>query len=375
VADQALAGRAAADRADPGPVAAVIAPAPPPVSAPPPAGPIPAVAAVRRRRRRRRGAGLILLAVVIIAAAVIVVALRGHGGGAPAADRAGASGPRRAAARAGRQAVAWVTTQVGRSVVVGCDPHLCAALQTAGRPASSLVPLTPGAASPLDATVIVATAADRARLGAALAGTDAPGVLARFGPGAAQVQVRVVAPHGAAAYQTSLHSDQLGREQAGTALLSNSRIELSTAARADLASGAVDSRLLLTLPALAAVHPIQVLGFGGRGPGASAGMPLCWVRLGSTPPAGMKKSAYIGWLRGFVRGQRPPYDGATWAARDGAATVINIRFSSPSPLGLIGSKSPGSASPSSKPSKKPRSSKSSKPGSKNGGKNAKKKSG
>jgi hypothetical protein len=221
----------------------------------------------------------------------------------------------------------------------------------------------------------VATAADRARLGAALADTDAPGVLARFGSGAAQVQVRVVAPHGTAAYQASLHSDQLSREQAGTALLSNSRIELSTAARADLASGAVDSRLLLTLPALAAVHPIQVLGFAGRGPGASAGMPLCWVRLGSTPPAGMKKSAYIGWLQGFVRGQRPPYDGATWAARDGAATVINIRFSSPSPLGLIGSKSPGSASPGGKRSKKPGSSKSSKSTRKNGGQNAKKKSG
>jgi hypothetical protein len=301
----------------------------------------------------------------------VVLPKRG-GGGTPAPDRAGASGARLAAARADRQAVAWVTAQVARTVVIGCDQRLCAALQSSGRPASSLVALTPGTASPLDANVIVATAAVRARLGAALAAADAPGVLAQFGSGPAGVQVRVVAPHGAAAYQTSLSADQVSREQAGTALLSNTRIDLSTAARADLASGAVDSRLLLTLPALAAVHPIQVLGFGGRGPGASAGMPLCSVRLGSTPPAGMKKAAYIGWLRAFVRGQKPPYDGATWAARDGAVTVINIRFSSPSPLGLIGSQSSPSGSPSSKPSKKPGGSKSGKGGKHStGGKSAK----
>jgi len=41
----------------------------------------------------------------------------------------------------------------------------------------------------------------------------------------------------------------------------------------------------------------------------------------------------VAWLRGYVRGQRPPYDGQTSAS----GSVVTIQFSSPSPLGLLSS--------------------------------------
>jgi hypothetical protein len=96
-------------------------------------------------------------------------------------------------------------------------------------------------------------------------------------------------------------------------------------------AGAVDSRLLLLLPALATVHRVRVLGFADAGPGAGPAVPLRAARLAAAAVPGLTRAGYVAWLRGYVRGQRPPYDGQT--AVSGA--VVTIRFSSPSPLGLL----------------------------------------
>src|SRR5262249_38936676 len=85
------------------------------------------------------------------------------------------------------------------------------------------------------------------------AASSPPAVLAWFGSGTGAITVRVVAPHGAAAYQTALHADLAARKISGAALLNYSRVTVSATARSQLVAGQVDSRLLLAL-ALPAGH-------------------------------------------------------------------------------------------------------------------------
>jgi hypothetical protein len=227
-----------------------------------------------------------------------------------------------------------VAAQVSRAAIVACDPAMCAALQAAGLPAADLLVLGTDTPDPMGADLVVATPAVRSQFGARLASVYAPTVLARFGTGAAGIAVRVIAPGGAEAYRVLLAHDDLARRKVAAQLLSNPGVRMSAAARAQVLAGQVDSRLLLLLPALAAVHPVQVLAFADAGPGADPMVPLRSARLaGSAVPPGLSQAAYVAWLRGYVRGQRPPYDALTSVA----GSVVTIQFSSPSPLGLIGS--------------------------------------
>ena len=239
-----------------------------------------------------------------------------------------------AAARARAAAAAWVGAQVSRAAIVACDPAMCAALQAAGLPAADLLVLRTGTPDPLGADLVVATAAVRSQFGARLAGVYAPTVLAQFGTGAAGIAVRVVAPGGAQAYRASLARDELARRNVAAQLLSNPGVQMSPAARGQVLAGRVDSRLLLLLPALATVHPVEVLAFADAGPGADPAVPLRAARLaGSAVPPGLTEAGYVAWLRSFVGGQRPPYDGQLSVS----GSVVTIQFSSPSPLGLLSS--------------------------------------
>jgi hypothetical protein len=71
-------------------------------------------------------------------------------------------------------------------------------------------------------------------------------------------------------------------------------------ARAALAAGQVDARLLITLAALAANEPVWVDGFGGRGPGESPGLALRTAAI-AAPAATARR------MLAFVRAQRSPY--------------------------------------------------------------------
>jgi hypothetical protein len=230
----------------------------------------------------------------------------------------------------------WVAQQISRDAVVACDPQMCSALQAKGIPAVKLLTLGKATASPLAAQVVVATSAVRSQFGSQLASLYAPSVIARFGSGPDQVNVQVIAPHGAAAYLAALRQDVAARMKAGAELLANKRIAVTPAARELLQSGEVDSRLLIMLPAMAAVHPIQILAFGDPGPGASPGIPWCSAELsGSGQAAGMTDASYASWLTSFLRAQLGPFAGSMVMLRHGDQPVVSVQFPRPSPLGLL----------------------------------------
>jgi hypothetical protein len=235
-----------------------------------------------------------------------------------------------------QMAAQWVGQQISHSVIVACDPVMCAALKAQGMPTSNLLTLRSTTASPRGAELVVATPAVRSQFGSRLDSVYAPSVIAGFGSGPNQVNVQVVAPDGAAAYLAAVRVDVAARSAAGAQLLANARIELTAQARMQLKAGQVDSRLLIMLPAMAAVHPIQILAFGDPGPGASPGVPLCSADLsGSSRAAGMTDASYLSWLTGFVRAQPVPFAGRAVMLEQGNEPVVQLEFSRPSPLGLL----------------------------------------
>ena len=203
-------------------------------------------------------------------------------------------------------------------------------------PAANLLVIQSSTTSLLDAQVVVATPAVRGQFGGRLDSVYAPSVMASFGSGSGRVDVQVVAPDGAAAYLAALRQDVAARQAAGAQLLANKQIAVAAQARPQLAAGEIDSRLLILLPALAAVHPIQILAFGDPGPGASPGVPWCSADLsGSGRAAGMADASYVSWLTAYVRAQLLPFAGSIITLTQDDQLTIRIEFSRPSPLGLL----------------------------------------
>jgi hypothetical protein len=114
------------------------------------------------------------------------------------------------------------------------------------------------------------------------------------------------------------------------------RIHAGDAAMQELRTGMVDSRVLITLAALAASHPVKVMAFGGAAPGAAAGVPLREMEItGATGPA--QRTAELRRMRSFVLAQRAvflPAHVTLVRLADGAA-ALRIEFGAPSPLGLL----------------------------------------
>jgi hypothetical protein len=234
-----------------------------------------------------------------------------------------------------------VAGQASADAVVACDPAMCAALQAGGVPAGRLLVLTPARADPLGSDLVVATPAVRAQFGARLAGVYAPVTLAAFGSGAGRIDVRVVAPDGAAAYRTQLAADLRARRAAGATLLRNHSIHVAGAARPPLAGGEVDPQLLVTLAALSHVYPVEIVSFGGSGPGASAGVPLPSADIAGTAPPGGGKTASLASLRAFFRAQRTPYlpSSLEIVRIPPSGAVLRVEYRVPCPLGLLGTRS------------------------------------
>ncbi len=297
---------------------------------------------LERRPLRQRILGALVAVLVVFAAGGLTVALIRHssparpargGNGSATSSPAGLASVR-AAAAARQGAAAWIATQVSHSTVVSCDPAMCAALQARGFPAGDLMTLGPGTGDPLGSAVVVATAAVRSLFGARLITVYAPTVMASFGSGSAQIDIRVYAAGGAAAYLAALRADQAARQHIGRLLLGNSRITAPAAARQQLAAGQVDSRLLITLGTLSHQDPVRIVAFGDSGPRASTGMPLRAVELAS--PAGAK-SGYLPSVLALLRAQQAPYVASSIALTrlaDGQQ-VIQVVFDAPSPLGLL----------------------------------------
>ena len=162
----------------------------------------------------------------------------------------------------------------------------------------------------------------------------APTVIASFGSGSARVDVRVYAAGGAAAYLAALRADKQVRQSLGGVLLRNSRVSATPAARAQLAAGQVDTRLLAILATLCGQGPVSIVAFGDSGPGASSGIPLRAAELASPPGA---KAGYLPSTLALLHAQQPPYlaNSATLARLSDGLQVVRIEFAAPSPLGLL----------------------------------------
>ncbi len=292
--------------------------------------------------RRRLVLTLVAGAIVVVVAGAVFVGLSGqtgtiatHGKAAESKGR-GASGLS-AIANVRTQTAAWVARQVSQDAIVACDPVMCRSLQAQGLAAQNLLTLQASASDPLGSDVVVATAAVRSQFGSRLAGVYAPAVMASFGTGNARIDVRAVAPDGTAAYLAALRSDQVARQNAGMELAHNAGITMAPAAARELTAGQVDSRLLITLAAIAARNPVRLAGFGGAAQGASPGIPL---RSADISAAGSSGAAGLASDLTFVRAQLPPYRPllAQVVRTTGGNSALHIDFGAPSPLGLLGAR-------------------------------------
>lgn len=308
--------------------------------------------------RRYRLAGALASVVLLAGAGALSFALWRSTAGGPSGGSHGNPAATGAAAQAVRtQAASWVATQVSRSAVVSCDPVMCQALAAHGVPTATLRTLSPAGAgtsgggqagatgtpgvavSPLGSAVVVVTSVVRAEYGSPLASVYAPVVLASFGSGSLRIDIRVVAPHGAAAYLSQVRTDVQNRRADGAVLLRSPLVAASAKATAQLTGGQVDARLLVTLANLAALQPVTIVSFGGATTGASAGVPLRSAELAASGHgSGRANRSYVRSMLQFLRGEHGQYRAARiqTVRLAGGQAVLSIEFAAPSPLGLLG---------------------------------------
>jgi hypothetical protein len=290
---------------------------------------------IKSPRGKRVAGALIVVAAAVFGAGVVGVVI-GHTSTAssPAARDSGPGSAVLAASAATRgEAATWIAGQVAASAIVACDPAMCAALQTDGLPATRLLVLGTAAADPLGSDVVVATPAVRNQFGTRLQSVYAPVVIASFGTGAGRIDVRAIAPDGAAAYQAALAADRRSRISAGSQLLRNPRIIVAAGVRKALIAGDVDPRVLMMLAALAVGQPVRVSAVGDPSPGASPDVPLRSVQLAPVGFGAMAEASLRSMLS-FIEAQQPPF----WPLRAGFAgsSALTVEYAAPSPLGLLG---------------------------------------
>jgi tetratricopeptide (TPR) repeat protein len=271
----------------------------------------------------------------ILALAITSISTLTAGGHNPGTRPAGSADS--LAARYRAEAASWVASQVGRASVIACDPAMCAMLQQRAVPAGDLLALGPsGPPDPLASNIVVATAPVRAEFGTRLATVYAPLIIASFGTGPAAVEVRAIAPDGAAAYRAEIATDLHARERVGAELARNARLVIPAGARAQLSRGEVDTRLLAVLATLADLHELRIVTFGDAGPRASAIVPMRSVVITQDVP-GPAAASWCSSVLSFLAAQQPPYRPASASlirlARGQSA--VRIEYPTPGPLGLL----------------------------------------
>ncbi len=296
-------------------------------------------------RRTTRGLWLAVLLLALTAVSVTALRLTGTSARAAHSVSSGRSHPARArqalsegaAATVRTQVAAWIAGQVSSDEIIACDPVMCAALQAQGVAAGRLLPVGPTTTSLPNAGVIVASPSTRSQFGGQLSG-NAPALLASFGSGASLIEVRAAFPGGAAAYESALRAESAARQSAGAQLLHSRRIMVSPQGARQLEAGAVDTRLMVMLAALASLQPLQVVAFGDAAPGVdipAADLPFREVTITSVGSRG--GAAGLAPVLAMVRAQRAPYQPAFASIVDSAAgrAELLIEFAAPSPLGLL----------------------------------------
>jgi hypothetical protein len=288
------------------------------------------------RARRWRTVALVA-AVALVTVAALAVSGVFSGTAAPAARARPAATPARAkttphptaapVSPAQAAAATWAATQLSSDAIIACDPAMCAVLQAHGVAAARLMPLEPGSPNPSGTTVVVTSTPAGSQLT-----TYAPAVIATFGSGSAQIDVRATEPGGAAAYASALQADLAARMSAGTQLLRNSRIHFTAQDAAQLRAGEVDTRVLATLAALSSQYSFGVTAFGDASPGTTV-----LYRQVSITGTGAKGQAELGSALALVQAQVPPYlpAQALMVHPAAGAAALSIEFDAPSPLGLL----------------------------------------
>ena len=278
-----------------------------------------------------------VIAAVVVAAAVAVTALavggafsattvpaaRAHPAGKAASQ--GASSPVTTTPKT--EAAAWVASQVSGNAIIACDPAVCAALQARGVSAGRLIPLNPGSPDPHGAAVVVTSSSSPA------VSQYAPAVMAGFGSGNAQIEVRAAEPGGAGAYQSALRSDLAARVSAGSQLLKNNRIKFTAQDAAQLRAGEVDARMLAALAALSSQHSFSVIAFGDAAPGTAT----LYRGVTITSTAATNTAADLAADLALVKAQVQPYLPAYAALvrTPAGQAALRVEFAEPSPLGLL----------------------------------------
>jgi hypothetical protein len=327
-------GQASLGKARPRPARA---PARPPKPAPPTAPASPrSPSRLRRLGRPGRavtGGAIVMLFLLSAGSAFLLTRHAGMTTARPSADSQVAIRDR---------AAAWVASQVSRAALVSCDQVMCRALKARGVPGADLLVLRPGGADPLRSAVIVVTAAVTRMVPSGRLAEEAPATLASFGSGGKRISIRMIFAQGAAAYASALRAG-LAARKANESWLLNPRITMSVAARRQLATGQVDSRLVLTIANLASDLPVRIITFGDRAPGASPGIPLRCADVAVTgsgagaDPVGQARlmSVYVHSLENFYVGAR------IQAVRlAGGRDVVQVGFTAPSPLGWVSTSAP-----------------------------------
>ncbi len=217
---------------------------------------------------------------------------------------------------------------------------MCSSLAARGFPVGNLLVLGPSSPDPLGAAVVIATADVRSQIGARLSARYAPLVIASFDSGGARIDIRAIAPDGAVQYQAALSADLRAREKSGAELLGNKHIDATATARAQLAAGQVDSRLLIAISFMTGQHPVHIADFSGLAPGVppGAGRPLRFMDVAE--PAGATSKAwltYVQSVRALLGVQLPTYRPLRieLTRLPGGQAVLRIEFGAPSPLGLL----------------------------------------
>ena len=277
--------------------------------------------------RNRRRVGLAAALLLVLGGVTAGIALAGH---SSHHDHLASSNSVATVVANRDHAAAWIASQVSPGAMVSCDPVTCVVIESHGFPASHVQALGTGQSTPLSSSLVVATPVVRHQFGARLATVLAPGLLATFGSGREQISIRVVAPHGAAAYRTALHADLQNRRTSGAGLSGSNRIQAPGTARNQLAAGQVNSRLMITLALMASLHPVDLMAFGDGGPDPAAA-PFRSAELSLTGAAQKRL------VLGFLSQQRPPYAPAHVTTRqDGLdRTILDMQFAAPSPVGLF----------------------------------------
>jgi hypothetical protein len=284
-------------------------------------------------------AALIVIPALVIGSLAVVVVRHLTGTNSHSAAPARLEAPARQQAAVRDEAATWIARQVSPGATVSCDRVMCAALQARGLPGRGLLVLGPLSPDPRDSSIVVETAAVRTLFGTSLDQAWAPAVLVSFGSGSAGITVRVVASHGAVAYQTALAGERITGKAAGARLLADRRISVPASARAPLTAGLVDLRLLSALTALSSRVPVRLVDFGNAGTGASAGIPFRFADLSQAGPRpGLTRTAYVRSVRAYLAGLKTtvrPARTVPMVLPDGQA-VLRVEFTAPSPLTVPG---------------------------------------